>query len=77
MDKEDKQIFHLRKTCGLPALVAKPRRCLQCCEMFDSAGSHNRVCNVCKSTRVRSVVSASILQGLAKSEPCKHTEGEM
>jgi hypothetical protein len=66
-------IFHVRRACGLRALVAKRRKCLVCDELFDSEGNHNRICGECKHSRV-TVASARVLLGLGKSDDSCYKE---
>ena len=72
MRDEGKEVFQLRKSCGLPPVVAKPRVCLACGERFDSVGSHNRICEDCradrKSDRNTANAAARMLAGLGKQE---------
>jgi hypothetical protein len=78
MKDDNSSIFHVRRVCGLTALVAKRRKCLVCEELFDSEGSHNRICAECKAmqkhTATATLNASRMLLGLGKSDDSCYKE---
>lgn len=44
-------VVELRKKPGRKKKITTTRDCLTCDEPFESDGSHNRICHVCKMTQ--------------------------
>lgn len=66
-ENDAKDIFHLRRACGLPQIVRKRRTCLCCGSLFDSEGSHNRICADCRYAQQVYGHSLNLLESLGQS----------
>jgi len=47
--ERESDIRNVRKFVGLPQIVLKSRDCLRCSKRFTGEGSHNRLCDACRS----------------------------
>lgn len=45
---EKRDVYHLRKKCGLKEMMPKIRQCLKCSAIFQSEGVHHRICHPCR-----------------------------